>query len=211
MQTQNEKNVFSVLSSINVNDKTEKKKDLTYLSWTYAWSEVKKRYPDANYEIMFFDGYPYIYDPSTGYMVFTKMTIEGQTHMMWLPVMDAANKSMKSEEYSYETKFGIKTVDKASMFDINKTIMRCLVKNIAMFGLGIYIYSGEDLPETEQVKFQEVKKAPAKKKVESIEQLNKIVDWVLEDLSRHEKVNQFYDLDKGQFEWLNMEIQNRTM
>jgi hypothetical protein len=211
MQTQHEKNVFSVLSSINVNDKTEKKKDLTYLSWTYAWSEVKKRYSDANYEIMFFDGYPYIYDPSTGYMVFTKMTIEGQTHIMWLPVMDPANKSMKSEEYSYETKFGIKTVDKASMFDINKTIMRCLVKNIAMFGLGIYIYSGEDLPEIEQVKIEEVKKAPAKKKVESIEQLNKIVDWVLEDLSRHEKVNQFYDLDKGQFEWLNMEIQNRTM
>jgi hypothetical protein len=62
-----------------------------------------------------------------------------------------------------------------------------------------------------KLKSEQLKKAPAKKKVESIEQLNKIVDWVLEDLSRHEKVNQFYDLDKGQFEWLNMEIQNRTM
>lgn len=62
-----------------------------------------------------------------------------------------------------------------------------------------------------KLKSEQLKKSPAKKKVESIEQLNKIVDWVLEDLSRHEKVNQFYDLDKGQFEWLNMEIQNRTM
>ena len=62
-----------------------------------------------------------------------------------------------------------------------------------------------------KLKSEQLKKSPAKKKVESIEQLNKIVDWVLEDLSRHEKVNSFYDLDKGQFEWLNMEIQNRTM
>lgn len=62
-----------------------------------------------------------------------------------------------------------------------------------------------------KLKSEQLKKSPAKKKVESIEQLNKIVDWVLEDLSRHEKVGQFYDLDKGQFEWLNMEIQNRTM
>lgn len=62
-----------------------------------------------------------------------------------------------------------------------------------------------------KLKSEQLKKSPAKKKVESIEQLNKIVDWVLEDLSRHEKVTSFYDLDKGQFEWLNMEIQNRTM
>lgn len=139
--------VFATLSAINLNDKVEKKKDLTYLSWTYAWSEVQKHYPDASYEVMFFDGFPYIYDPSTGYMVFTKVTIEGQTRMMWLPVMDGANKAMKVSEYTYPTRYGDKTVEAASMFDINKTIMRCLVKNLAMFGLGIYIFAGEDLPE----------------------------------------------------------------
>lgn len=139
--------VFATLSAINLNDKVEKKKDLTYLSWTYAWSEVQKHYPEASYEVMFFDGFPYIYDPSTGYMVFTKVTIEGQTRMMWLPVMDGANKAMKVSEYTYPTRFGDKTVEAASMFDINKTIMRCLVKNLAMFGLGIYIFAGEDLPE----------------------------------------------------------------
>lgn len=140
--------VFATLSAINLNDKVEKKKDLTYLSWTYAWSEVQKHYPDASYEVLLSSrGFPYIYDPSTGYMVFTKVSIEGQTRMMWLPVMDGANKAMKISEYTYPTRYGDKTVEAASMFDINKTIMRCLVKNLAMFGLGIYIFAGEDLPE----------------------------------------------------------------
>jgi hypothetical protein len=141
--------VFATLSAINLNDKVEKKSNLTYLSWTYAWSEVKKHYPDANYEVVFFDGLPYSHDQKTGYMVFTKVTIEGQTHMMWLPAMDGANKAMKETEYSYATRYGDKTVEAATMFDINKAIMRCLVKNLAMFGLGIYIYAGEDLPEGE--------------------------------------------------------------
>ena len=86
-------NVFQTLSAINLNDKTEKKKDLTYLSWTYAWSEVMKHYPDASYEVLFFDGYPYVYDPTTGYMVFTKVTIKDRSHTMCLPVMDGANKA----------------------------------------------------------------------------------------------------------------------
>lgn len=149
MAQQQKNSVFATLSAINLNDKVEKKKDLTYLSWTYAWAEVQRHYPDANYEVVFFDGFPYVYDPSTGYMVFTKVTIEGQTRMMWLPVMDGANKAMKLTEYTYATRFGDKTVEAATMFDINKTIMRCLVKNIAMFGLGIYIFAGEDLPEGE--------------------------------------------------------------
>jgi len=147
--TKQANSVFATLSAINLNDKVEKKSNLTYLSWTYAWSEVKKHYPDANYEVVFFDGFPYVYDPSTGYMVFTKVTIEGHTHMMWLPVMDGANKAMKVTDYTYATRYGDKTVEAATMFDINKAIMRCLVKNLAMFGLGIYIYAGEDLPEGE--------------------------------------------------------------
>lgn len=149
MAQQQKNSVFATLSAINLNDKVEKKKDLTYLSWTHAWSEVFRNYPNANYEVMLFGGLPYVYDPSTGYMVFTKVTIEDQTRMMWLPVMDGANKAMKEKDYTYSTRYGDKTVDAASMFDVNKTIMRCLVKNIAMFGLGIYIFSGEDLPDGE--------------------------------------------------------------
>lgn len=143
------KNVFEVLNAINVNEHTESKNGLTYLSWSWAWSEVKKKYPDATYEIVKFDGIPYAYDPLTGFMVYTRVTIEGITHEMWLPVMDSQNRAMKAEPYQVKTKYKTFDVEPATMFDVNKTIMRCLVKNLAMFGLGLYIYAGEDLPETE--------------------------------------------------------------
>lgn len=133
---------FEKLSRINVNDHVEKKKELSYLSWAWAWSEVKKACPDTRYDIK-----ETSYDEALGFMCHTSVTIEGETLDMWLPVMDGANKSMKKTEYTYTTRFGDKTVEGATMFDINKTIMRCLVKNLAMFGLGIYIYAGEDLPE----------------------------------------------------------------
>lgn len=136
---------------LNVNEHTETKNDLTYLSWAWAWQETLKICPTATYEIKHFldkDGVSrcYQYDPKLGYMVFTSVTVNGLTREMWLPVMDGANKAMKTEAYKYTTKYGEKVVEAATMFDINKTIMRCLTKNLAMFGLGIYIYAGEDLP-----------------------------------------------------------------
>lgn len=142
---------FEKLSAINVNDKVEKKSGLTYLSWAWAWSETKKAYPEASYCIKGdpITQKPYFYDEHLGYMVMTEVTIEGKTLEMWLPVMDGANKAMKAVAYSYQTRYGEKSVEAATMFDINKTLMRCLVKNLAMFGMGIYIYAGEDLPDTE--------------------------------------------------------------
>ena len=71
-----------------------------------------------------------------------------QTRECWLPVMDSKNRAMLKESYEITTKSGKVVVEKATMFDVNKTIMRCLVKNLAMFGLGLYVYAGEDLPET---------------------------------------------------------------
>lgn len=144
-----EMNIFEELYEINVTDKVEQKNGLNYLSWAYAWAEVKKRDGNANYKIIMFDNKPYIYDEILGYMVCTEVTIFNQTYQMWLPVMDGANKTMLNHPYTYTTKYGEKTVDKATMFDINKTLMRCLVKNIAMFGLGLSLYTGEDLPEAE--------------------------------------------------------------
>lgn len=147
-------NIFEKLYSINVNEKTEEKNGLTYLSWAWAWGEFKKLYPEATYKIKRNEqGLPYIYDKNLGYMVFTEVTVGDLTHEMWLPVMDGSNKSMKDEPYTYKVKdyksgqYVDKTVQSATMFDINKTIMRCLTKNLAMFGLGLYIYAGEDLPE----------------------------------------------------------------
>lgn len=149
-----EKDVFNELNAVNVNEWVEKKTTgsttLSYLSWANAWKEVKKRYPDANYEIEKFEnGLPYCYDENTGYMVYTKVTIQGITHEMWLCAMDSHNKALLSHPYEVKTKYNSYTVDKCTMFDVNKTIMRCLTKNLAMFGLGLYIYAGEDLPTDE--------------------------------------------------------------
>lgn len=151
---------FEILNAVNVNGHTEKKStgkdrsgkpiELTYLSWPWAWAEVVKRYPDASYEIVKNpQGLPYFYDPLSGIMVYTRVTVEGVTREMWLPVMDGANNAMRFEPYEIQTKWGTKPVNAATMFDVNKTVMRCLVKNLAMFGLGLYIYAGEDLPEGE--------------------------------------------------------------
>lgn len=147
-----ENNYFQELYDVDVRKKTKKKpgKDsLSYLSWASAWSEVKKKYPNAQFEIVKFgeNSLPYTFDKETGYLVYTKVTINEITHEMCLPVMDGSNKAMNSEPYTYTTKYGDKTVEKATMFDINKTIMRCLTKNLAMHGLGLYLYEGEDLPE----------------------------------------------------------------
>jgi len=134
---------FEKLSAINVNAKAEKKNNLTYLSWAWAWSEVKKVCPDATYKMGETE-----YDEALGFMCHSSVTIDGETLSMWLPVMDGANKSMKKEAYSFTTRYGEKQVAGATMFDVNKTMMRCLVKNLAMFGMGIYIYAGEDMPES---------------------------------------------------------------
>lgn len=150
------RSVFATLSSIPIKDKVERKNNLDYLSWAHAWAEVKKLYPESSYTIHKFEGgLPYVFDTKTGYMVFTSVTIEGVTHEMWLPVMDGANKAMKDISYEYEAWAWVagkksktaKTVEACSMFDINKTIMRCLAKNLAMHGLGLALWTGEDLPD----------------------------------------------------------------
>lgn len=136
-----EENVFNRLNSINVNDKTEKKNGLTYLSWAWAWGEVKKLYPEANYTIYentLPNGYivNYFTDGKTSY-VKTGVTINGLEHIEELPVMDYRNKSILLENMT--------------SFDVNKTIQRSLTKALARHGLGLYIYAGEDLPEDEKI------------------------------------------------------------
>ena len=146
--------MFNALKNLDLSNKCEKRESLIYLSWGNAWSEFKSAYPSATYRILKNeDGLPYFSDPDLGIMVFTEVTVDDVTHQMWLPVMDAKNKSMRLQPYTYQVwdnykkAFVEKTVQAASMFDINKTLMRCLVKNLAMFGLGLYIFQGDDLPE----------------------------------------------------------------
>lgn len=191
---------FNKLNGINVNEYTEKKNGLTYLTWANAWAEVKKIYPDAQYTIKRFENsLPYVYDENTGYMVFTDVTIEGITYEMWLPVMDGANKSMKAMPYKYQTKYGEKTVEAATMFDINKTIMRCLVKNLAMFGLGLYIYAGEDLPETQTTKEREIISEQQAMTLESLLKSKYDDETITKTLKDGYKVNNVRELDTKQY------------
>ena len=156
--TTKKQTTFEKLSSINVNKFIEKKNGLSYLSWAYAWAETKKNCPDAQYKIL-----DTTYDDATGFMCHTEVTIAGETLAMWLPVMDSKNQSMKKHKYTYSTRYGEKEVQGATTTDINKTIMRCLTKNLAMFGLGIYIYAGEDMPMEEANEKVVSSKTPPKK------------------------------------------------
>lgn len=131
-------NYFSELFAINVNDKTEKKGGLTYLSWAWAWGEVKKRFPDATYRIYENEnGWNYHTDGKTCW-VKTGVTVNEIEHIEYLPVMDFKNKSI--------------SLDGITSFDVNKAIQRSLTKAVARHGLGLYIYAGEDLPEEETPK-----------------------------------------------------------
>jgi len=127
------RSVFETLNAVNCNEHTEKKGQLTYLSWAWAWAEVKKRYPGAVYTI-YEDpaGRPYFDDGRTCW-VKTGLTIEDLEHIEYLPIMDGRNQSIP--------------VERVTSFDVNKAIQRSLTKAAARHGLGLYIYAGEDLPE----------------------------------------------------------------
>ena len=122
----NKKSVWATLSAIDCSAHIEKKGKLSYLSWAWAWQNLMEHYPDSNYE--YYE--PVFLEDGTA-EVSVAVTVEGKTHRMWLPVMDNRNKSIPSP----------------NSFDVNKARMRCLVKCIGFFGLGLYIYAGEDLPE----------------------------------------------------------------
>ena len=155
------KAMFDALYSLDLSDKLERRENdkLSYLSWANAWAEFKRAYPNATYRIIkdTNTNLPYFNDPNIGLIVYTEVTADNQTYEMWLPVMDAKNKAMKEQPYtyqvydSYKKTYVEKTVQAATMFDINKAIMRCLVKNLAMFGLGLYVYAGEDLSNEENL------------------------------------------------------------
>ena len=138
---------FNKVLNIDVSAKVDKKAKLTYLSWAWAWAEFVKVYPSATYKVIKNqNNMPYFADES-GAVVYTQVTVGELTHEMWLPVMNHSNKALKLGAFD--------------AFDVNKTVMRCLVKNLAMFGLGLYIYAGEDLPEEAQEALQKEKAAKA--------------------------------------------------
>lgn len=138
MENNNKKSAFETLNAINVSGKTEKKNGLTYLSWAYAWAEVKKLYPDAQYKVYERDTQygpvNYFTDGKTCW-VKVGVTIEGLEHVEMLPVMNFKNQSIP--------------LDKVTSCDANKAVQRAITKAISRHGLGLYVYAGEDLPECE--------------------------------------------------------------
>ena len=148
--------VFEKLSKINVGDKTEKKGQFTYLSWAFAWAELKKVAPNSEVKVYENEqGLPYFADGDVGVMVKVGVVIDGLEHISYLPVMNFSNKAIKASA--------------VNMMDVNKAVQRATVKAIGLHGLGLYIYAGEDLPEGEEPAKSPVKKAkkedkPASKK-----------------------------------------------
>lgn len=174
-----DKNYFVELNNINVNDKTEKKNGLTYLSWAWAWGEIKKLHPNANYKIYENkDELNYFTDGKTAW-VKTGVIVNDIEHIEYLPVMDNRNKSIP--------------LASITSFDVNKAIQRSLTKACARHGLGLYVYAGEDLPENEQDEQpkQEVKQPPktatkpkqaVKTEVVSVEPNNEPTEAQLQEL-----------------------------
>ena len=153
------KSYFEELNSIDLKGKIEKKNGLSYVSWAYAWGELKKRFPNATYKIYentLPNGYVvnYFTDGKTSY-VKTSVTVNDIEHIEELPVMDYRNKSIPLEAMT--------------SFDVNKAIQRSLTKAVARHGLGLYIYAGEDLPEQEQKQETPKKAEPKTENVDNVE------------------------------------------
>ena len=155
-------NKFLELFKLDVNENVEKKGQFKYLSWAWAWAEFLKFYPNATYEIIKNpNGLPFFSDATVGGMVYTKVKVGNIMHEMWLPIMDMKNQSKKVFD----------------MMDVNKAVMRCLVKNLAMFGLGLYIYAGEDLPESDEpIPQPEQTKDPERINAQQLEEIRKLIE-----------------------------------
>lgn len=148
-----EKNYFTELYAVNVNDKKEKKNGLDYLSWAAAWAEICKRDPKAEWKVFArSDGAEYFVNGSTA-RVKTSVTAFGKTLEMSLNVMDHRNQSLIAPECLPQL-----NPQAAAQFGNahQKAIMRCLAKNIAMHGLGLYIYEGEDIPEPSELNADQI-------------------------------------------------------
>jgi hypothetical protein len=138
------------LLKLNVNDHVEKKQNLSYLSWAWAWAEALKADPAANFEVMNFSGKPYT-DINGTAMVWVTVTMFGKPMTCFLPVMNSSNQPISIEGRKFKDKYGNEKVEKIDSFNVNTAIMRCMTKGLALHGLGLYIYAGEDLPQTDEI------------------------------------------------------------
>lgn len=150
---------FDALYNMKLGEMVEKKDNLSYLSWSNAWKAFKEVYPSATFRVICNPDtkLPYFVDPNVGIIVFTEVTADDLTQSMFLPVMNSSNRAMRLEPYTYQVydkqnrRYIDKTCEAATMFDINRAIQRALTKNLALFGLGLKLYQGEDIPVSDDV------------------------------------------------------------
>jgi len=134
------------LLALNVNEHTEKKANLTYLSWAWAWAEALKADPQASFTVQMFGDKCYMEINGTA-MVWVTVTMFGKPMVCQLPVMDNTNKPITIEGTTTVNKYGKEITTKLDSFNVNTAIMRCMTKALSLHGLGLYIYAGEDLPD----------------------------------------------------------------
>lgn len=157
-------NYFTKLNDINVSEKVEKKNGLSYLSWAYAWGEIKKQHPNAQYKVYENEmGWNYFTDGRTCW-VKVSVTIENLEHIEYLPIMNNSNRSI--------------AVDNVTSFDVNKAIQRAVTKACARHGLGLYIYAGEDLPESENGNTDGNSSVPTVAQLAALKKVNRSVAHV---------------------------------
>ena len=139
-------NAFARLSKINVSSHLEKKGEFSYLSWPYAVEQLRSADAAACWEVRRFDSLPFL-KTETGYFVEVAVTVQGVTLSQIHPVLDGKNRP----------------IFEPTAFDINTSIQRCLVKAIALHGLGLYVYAGEDLPTGEEPAAAKVTALPTRR------------------------------------------------
>ena len=171
-------NSFARLNQINVSDHIEKKGGFSYLSWPYAVAELRLADPAAFWEVRRFDGLPYL-RTEAGYFVEVAVTVEGITLSQIHPVLDGKNRP----------------IAEPTAFDINTSIQRCLVKAIALHGLGLYIYAGEDLPNGEEPPKPTVTPIHGQRVITPA-QLRYLRRLIVEAKSSEQTILDYFNLDK---------------
>lgn len=201
------------LLQLNVNSHVEKKNGLSYLSWAWAWSEALKADPYANFHVESFDGpdgttLPYMAVGDTA-MVWVRVSMLGMSRTCMLPVMNARNEPISIAGRTYKDKYGKDRIEKIDSFCVNTAIMRCMTKCLSLFGLGLYIYAGEDLPESvEEVKEVEVEKVDQQEKSNLELFADGIVEYLVLPKNKKELIS-YWNSNKDRLTRLNEVMPDR--
>ena len=173
-------NAFARLNQVNVSEHIEHKGSFAYLSWPFAVSQLRLADPEACWEVRRFDGLPYL-RTETGYFVEVAVTVQGVTLSQIHPVLDGKNRPLAEP----------------TAFDINTSIQRCLVKAIALHGLGLYIYAGEDLPNGEEQPKPQPKVTPSQnQRLITEAQLRYLKRLIAEARSSEQHIKDYFNLDR---------------